>query len=203
MKALYEKLLFLYKFTKSPKQIGSVTPSSGLLAMKMLKQIPWTHVDAVAELGAGTGAITRHLDKVRRKETKVVLFEKDPGLLNKLEARFPEYACHTDACKLREALDQENIDQLDCIISGLPFFNFPQPMRDLLLDQIVSSLRPGGLFIAFQYSQQMKMQLFRHFHIRHVHFVLLNVPPAFVYVCEKGEDSAGNLSQRPYIDVPS
>lgn len=187
MKALQEKMLFLYKFAKSPRQIGSVTPSSDFLAMKMLGQIPWKHAGAVAELGAGTGAITRHLEKFKRKETKIVLFEKDPYMLNNLAAEYPEYACHTDACNLREALDRENIDQLDCMISGLPFFNFPQHVRDLLLDQIVCSLKPGGLFIAFQYSQQMKMQLLSRFRIRHVHFVLLNIPPAFVYVCEKGE----------------
>jgi phospholipid N-methyltransferase len=58
-------------------------------------------------------------------------------------------------------------------------------VRDQLLDQIALSLRPGGWLIAFQYSQQMRKHLERRFELEHVHFVPLNVPPAFVYVCRK------------------
>jgi len=198
MNFIQEKLLFLYKFVRSPKQIGSVTPSSAYLALRMLGQVPWMHVDSIAELGAGTGAITKHIGKVARNKTRVVLFEKDPFLLNELQKKYPEYSSHQDALLLREVLDTEGIPHLDCIISGLPFFNFSPLMRDRLLDQIVRSLKPGGLFIAFQYSQQMKPHLNRLFHIREVHFVPLNLPPAFVYVCEKRD------SQRPvHNEAPS
>lgn len=37
--------------------------------------------------------------------------------------------------------------------------------------QIIHALKPGGLFIAFQYSQQMKNQLLQNFEIEHIHFV--------------------------------
>jgi phospholipid N-methyltransferase len=81
----------------------------------------------------------------------------------------------------------EAIEQLDCIINGLPFSNFPQAMRDKLIGQIVISLKNDGLFIAFQYSLQMKKQLSKHFEIEKITFVPMNVPPAFVYVCRKKE----------------
>ena len=81
----------------------------------------------------------------------------------------------------------ENIDRLDCILSGLPFFNFPQEVRDQLVDQVYRALRPGGVFIAFQYSRQMKRQLGELFEIEQIAFVPLNLPPAFVYVCRKRE----------------
>lgn len=77
------------------------------------------------------------------------------------------------------------IEQLDCIISGLPFFNFPQAMRDQIVEQIHRSLRDGGMFVAFQYSKQMKQQLGEWFDIEEIKFVPMNVPPAFVYVCRK------------------
>jgi len=50
---------------------------------------------------------------------------------------------------------------------------------------VYHSLKPGGLFIAFQYSQQMKKLLGEHFSIEKIEFVPLNIPPAFVYVCRK------------------
>jgi phospholipid N-methyltransferase len=185
MNAIREKLLFLYKFTLAPKQIGSVTPSSAFLAKKMIEPVPWNRMKAVAELGAGTGAITKYIDQAKTKRTKVVLFEKDPQLYKDLVSRYPDFSCHTDACHLDSALHSEGIEQLDCILSGLPFFNFPQQLRDRLMDQIEASLKPGGLFIAFQYSQQMRRQLERQFDIERIHFVPFNVPPAFVYVCRK------------------
>ncbi|WP_282936501.1 phospholipid methyltransferase [Paenibacillus sp. RC67] len=185
MKAVQEKLLFLYKFSQKPGEIGSVTPSSAFLAKKMLQYVPWDEVKQIAELGAGTGAITKHLVSNAPANVKVLLFEKDLYLRSSLTRRFPDCSCYADACKLQLALHNEGVESLDCILSGLPFFNFSQPIRDQLLDQITVSLRPGGRFIAFQYSQQMRQQLSEKLDIEHVHFVPLNLPPAFVYVCRK------------------
>ncbi|WP_374706614.1 class I SAM-dependent methyltransferase [Paenibacillus sp. J2TS4] len=182
---IQEKLLFLYKFSRAPKQIGSITPSSMFLAKKMLEQVNWKRVEHIAELGAGTGAITKYIDAVNLQHANVMLFEMDALLRDQLTRRFPAYTCYADACNLQEALENERIEHLDCILSGLPFFNFPQQLRDQLMEQIVTSLKPGGLFIAFQYSQQMKKQLSGLFEMEHVHYVPWNIPPAFVYVCRR------------------
>jgi len=189
MKHIQEKMLFLYKFSQSPKQIGSVTPSSAFLAKKMLEALDWRQTRYIAELGAGTGAITKYIDAFNVNRANVMLFEQDEVLRSRLTRDFPHFSCYADACRLREALRAEGVDQLDCILSGLPFFNFPQKLRDRLIDEIAGSLKPGGLFVAFQYSQQMKKQLGASFDIEHVHYVPLNIPPAFVYVCRKRYDT--------------
>ncbi|MEQ7052764.1 methyltransferase domain-containing protein [Paenibacillaceae sp. P-4] len=181
-----EKLLFLNTFFRTPKQIGSITPSSRFLAQRMMDAVDWQEVQHVAELGAGTGAITRFIDTVKRDTARVILFEKDPLLLARLQDNYPEYAAYPDAGELGKILGDESREKLDCVLSGLPFFNFPQQLRDHLIEEIYASLKPGGLFVAFQYSQQMKPQLARYFDIENIHFVFLNVPPAFVYVCRKG-----------------
>ncbi|MFX3635113.1 MAG: class I SAM-dependent methyltransferase [Candidatus Pristimantibacillus sp.] len=183
--AIKDIMVFVYKFTRSPKYVGSVSPSSIFLAKKMVGSIPWGQVSTVAELGAGTGAITKYLDKVIKPNTKVILFEKDDDLRNKLAQRYSDYSIYKDAGNLKKSIMLEGVEQLDCIISGLPFFNFRQSMREQLLEEIVSALRPGGLFITFQYSQQMKRQLSQYFNIEHIDWVSLNIPPAFVYVCRK------------------
>jgi phospholipid N-methyltransferase len=182
---LEEKTVFLYKFLLSPGQIGSITPSSRELATAMLKPVPWERTRTVAELGAGTGAITKYIRAAAGAGTQVILFEKDPYLRRKLKESYSDYACYPDCNRLRLFLMQEGVQSLDCIISGLPFFNFPQEMRDHLMAEIVSSLNEDGLFIAFQYSQQMKKQLSQHFDILDIRFVPMNIPPAFVYVCQK------------------
>ncbi|SFE93852.1 Phospholipid N-methyltransferase [Paenibacillus algorifonticola] len=181
------KLLFLNKFLRSPRQIGSVTPSSKFLAKKMLESVPWNEATSVAELGAGTGAITKYIQAAKKKATKVILFEKDPYMREQLQEHYPEFSSYEDSSYLQASLHTEAIKQLDCIISGLPFSNFPQTMRDKLMEQILVSLKDDGLFIAFQYSLQMRSQLKEHFEIEKITFVPLNVPPAFVYVCRKKE----------------
>lgn len=182
---IQDNFLFLSRFLSSPGIIGSVTPSSKFLAKQMIHAVPWNQVYHVAELGAGTGAITKYIQEARRKDTKVMLFEQDARLRHKLQTQYAGCSCYEDCRELEAALRSENIKQLDCILSGLPFFNFPQEVRDRLVGQIVASLRPGGLFIAFQYSQQMKKQLSEHFEIEQIKFVPLNIPPAFVYICRK------------------
>ncbi|MCQ6557527.1 class I SAM-dependent methyltransferase [Paenibacillus mendelii] len=185
-----ERLLFITRFFSSPGQIGSVTPSSKFLAKKMIDAVPWNEVQAIAELGAGTGAITKYIPSSAQTSAKVILFEKDALLRNQLKRQYPAFACHADGCELQVAMRQEGIEQLDCILSGLPFFNFPKAVRDQLIEQIRLSLKPSGRFIAFQYSQQMRKQLSEHFLLREIHFVLMNVPPAFVYICQnKGGSS--------------
>ncbi|AIQ54759.1 class I SAM-dependent methyltransferase [Paenibacillus sp. FSL R7-0331] len=180
-----QHLLFLQRFMKSPKNVGSVAPSSRFLAKKMVNQVDWDEVKAVAELGSGTGPITRYIQSNVNRNASVFLFETDHVMRTKLRLSYPGFSCHANATRLVDTLNQKNIIYLDCIFSGLPFFNFERELRDTLMNQIVQALKPGGMFIAFQYSLQMKKQLSEHFIIEDIKYVPLNVPPAFVYVCRK------------------
>ncbi|NEW09253.1 methyltransferase domain-containing protein [Paenibacillus sp. SYP-B3998] len=178
-------LMFLQKFIQNPKQIGSVLPSSRFLANKMVQSVPWSEVGSVAELGSGTGAVTRFIKSSVSDSTKVFLFENDETMKANLQKQYPSFACHTNACYLTNVINHHGIHQLDCIISGLPFFNFPRELRETLIDQIIKALKPGGYFVAFQYSLQMKKHLVSAFDIERINLVPLNFPPAFVYVCRK------------------
>jgi len=182
---IQEKFLFFYKFLQSPGRVGSVTPSSRFLAKTMVDAIPWNEVDSAAELGAGTGAITRYIQSAKKESARVLLFEADPQMRGRLDDLYPEFACYPDCRDIQAAVHKENLGQLDCVLSGLPFFNFTQELRDRILEQVVSSLKDNGLFVAFQYSQQMRKQLEEVFDIEEIKFVPMNVPPAFVYICRK------------------
>lgn len=184
-----QKMLFFYKFIRTPKAIGSVTPSSRHLANKMVSAVQWNEITSVAELGAGTGVITQAIHRSLKQETKVMLFERDSHLRKQLEQQHPGFTTHSDAKSIHSVVRQQGLEHVDCIISGLPFANFPQQVRNDLMEQIVNSLKPDGLFIAFQYTLQMKKQLSKHFEIEAIQFVMLNVPPAFVYVCRKKQST--------------
>ncbi|RED57140.1 class I SAM-dependent methyltransferase [Cohnella lupini] len=188
-----EARLFLRKFMGSPKEIGSVIPSSRHLTGSMVRAVPWHNVRKVAELGAGTGVITEAIARNVSPDARVYVFEKDSGMRRKLRMDYPDFVHAANAVHLDRVLgsDGQSQGQLDCILSGLPFYNFPQAFRDSLLEQIVNGLKPGGLFVAFQYSLQMKKQLSKHFVIERIKLVPLNFPPAFVYICRKGNERDG------------
>ncbi|APR79062.1 Ribosomal RNA adenine dimethylase [Minicystis rosea] len=180
-----ERAAFFWKFLRAPSVVGSLTPSSRFLADRIARHVPWTRVASVAELGAGTGVITRRIRDRCRSGCRVAVFEHDAPMRARLAQAFPEFTHHADAAHLATTLQRLDLPALDCVISGLPLAIFPRDTRARVLDQVVAALAPGGVFVAFQYSLQLRASLrglFRHVEIE---LVPLNLPPAFVYVCWK------------------
>lgn len=180
-----EKVAFLYKFLKSPRRVGSVTPSSTFLANAMLKNVDWYQTNTIIELGAGTGVFTKHIHRMKKPTAVGIIYEQDQQMQNRLKSLYPNLHFRSSAENIYTDLEKLDIGSVDCIISGLPFANFDQGLRDRIMDGVVRSLRPGGCFIAFQYSKQMMEQLGDHFSSVSLSFVPLNFPPAFVYYCIK------------------
>ncbi|MDK9705092.1 MAG: hypothetical protein OEL20_18365 [Sulfuritalea sp.] len=67
----------LRSFLSSPRTIGAIIPSSAALANAMARQIE--HGASVIEIGAGTGAITRHITRIGHT-SQLVIFEQDRRL---------------------------------------------------------------------------------------------------------------------------
>lgn len=183
-----EYLLFLQGFFKDPKRVGNLLPSSRYLANKIVQSVQWLDVNAVAELGPGTGAITRFITPQLADSTQVLLFERNKKMREYLKTLYPQYIFHSNASYLTKKLNQENIPQLDCIICGLPFFNFSYEMRNNILQQIINSLKPGGVLVAYQHSLHMKRKWAEQLIIEKIEFVPYNFPPAFLYICRKRDE---------------
>ncbi|WP_339179216.1 methyltransferase domain-containing protein [Paenibacillus sp. FSL R5-0701] len=183
-----EPLLFLQGFLKNPKRVGSLLPSSKFLAHKIVQSVRWDKIRTIAELGPGTGAITRLMRAELPQSATVFLFERDPKMRNNLKKTYPEFMYHSNASYLLKKMHQENVHHLDSIICGLPFFNFSREMRQNILSQIHTALRPGGTLVLYQYSLHMRKQLAELFEIEKIQFVPFSFPPVFVYVCRKRPD---------------
>lgn len=182
---LLNRLSFLYKFIQSPGSIGSITPSSSFLSRKIMENLPWDDIDSIVELGAGTGVFTKHIYTRKKTSCKAIIIEKDIQLLKLLKESYPISHFDSDAAKLYSILQQLKISEVDCIVSGLPFAMFSHKLRNKILQAIDKSLKPGGIFVAFQYSLQMKSMFDQLFDKVNISLVPLNLPPAFVYFCQK------------------
>jgi phospholipid N-methyltransferase len=182
---LSDKVMFFQKFLQSPRDIGSLIPSSNALTEKMMQPVCWDTVRSVVELGAGTGVFTKVIEERKHPDCKVLVYEKDFSMRSQLRQKHQGLNFYHDAQRLRHGLSRYGMDRVDCIISGLPFANFPQEMRAEILSQVKDSLTDDGVFVAFQYSLQMKRLLKACFDDVRIGFVAWNVPPAFVYVCRR------------------
>lgn len=177
---------FFEKFCKEPKKIGSIIPSSTFLTRKLLVPLPWNKIETIVELGSGTGVFTRFIAK-HKKLSSVLLIEYDNEMLAKLKSRYPYPYFHfgRNAEQLCELLTALNLSQVDCIVSGLPFFFFTKEMQEKIIMDVKKSLCQDGIFVAFQYSLQLKPLLIKNFSKVQVSFEFLNIPPAFIFHCKK------------------
>ena len=179
---------FLYKFIQKPKEIGSIVPSSSFLTKKMLANLPWNSIETLVELGAGTGVFTDFITENKKESCQILVIEQDFDMRKALQRKYSEFYYGVKAEKLDWLLQRNNLPQADCIVSGLPFAAFSESLRDKIMEAVTHSLKPGGIFVAFQYSLQMRKSLKKHFEEVKIGFVPLNMPPAFVYCCKKNEE---------------
>jgi phospholipid N-methyltransferase len=171
-----------------PRKIGSITPSSSFLTRKMMGGLPWEDMRTVVELGAGTGVFTRYIAERRVAECNVVVFEQSAEMRKSLQARYPCFCYAAKAETLGSTLRRLDLPKADCIISGLPFSIFAESLRSRIMENVYDNLADGGIFVAFQYSPFLYKMLKRYFPSVKTDFVLMNLPPAFVYLCRKQEE---------------
>jgi phospholipid N-methyltransferase len=151
----------------------------------MINPIDWNSTRSIVELGAGTGVITRYIHQFKHPKCQGIIFEQDEELIMYLKRIYQGLHYHSRAEDLYPVLQERGLSEVDCILSGLPFMNFSPDLRERILNGVFLSLKPGGLFIQFQYSLQMKRHLVNIFTNVDLRFVPLNIPPAFVYYCYK------------------
>src|SRR5213595_2109000 len=75
--SISERIHFLRAYLRNPQMIGSVTPSSRYLAHALAEHIS-PSASCVAELGPGTGPVTRAILERAGPATSVIAFETEP-----------------------------------------------------------------------------------------------------------------------------
>ena len=179
-----ETVLFFHEFIKSPRNVGSIFPSSKKLAHCMAQQIPKNSNRFVIELGAGTGSVTAGLLEYGIEPTRLIVIEKSPKLVRHLQKRFPSVMIiEGDAANLLEILTQHDRLDIEAIISSLPLCSLPLLTVQTITDQIYQLISEKGKYIQFTYDLlKRRIKPYKDFYHLSSKTVWLNFPPASVKV---------------------
>lgn len=187
--------LFLRKFFASPKKIGAIAPSSQALARQIVNLANVKDARTVLELGPGTGSFTKVIARELQENAQFVAIEADPHLAVLLKNKMPQVRTVAGSAEhIQRIMNSYKLPQADCIVSGLPWASFDAELQDRILNAALDALKPGGVFTTFSYvhaqplrqAQRFRKKLNQTFRIvERSPIVWKNLPPAFVYCCEK------------------
>lgn len=178
---------FIKQYVKNPKTVGAIAPSSEKLAYKMVEDINFSNASCIVEYGPGTGVFTEKILNRKKNSTIFIAIEYNEDFYKILKDKFKDETnfilINDSAENLKEYLTKYNIDEVDYIVSGLPFASLPNEMSKRILSITKEILKGKGKFITFQYTL-FKMKLFKmYFGKIKIKKVLLNLPPAYVLMC--------------------
>ena len=177
--------LFLRQLVRRPQQVVALSPSSAELARAMTVDLsPAT--GRVAELGAGTGKLTRAILDRGVAPADLTLFEMNPDFCDHLRATFPGVTVLNQGA---ETLGTTCAPGLGAVISGLPLLSMPNAVQLAILRGAFALLRPGGSFVQFTYGPKPPLSEAIRFELglsaRRGEKVWGNLPPARVYRYER------------------
>ncbi len=191
--ALAERLQFLSAFLREPARVGSFVPSSPALAEAMVHGCDLRNARTVVEFGAGTGAFTRLIRERMGGHTTFLALELDDNHVRGLRQRFPGVHVYRDSAeRVQKYLASHRRTKADYIISGLPWANMPVKEQERILEAVLNSLAPDGLFTTFAYVHARWLPRARRFRerleyyfgkVRTSRIIWRNLPPALVYRC--------------------
>lgn len=185
-----EELLFFRRWIANPLKVGALLPSAPALARLVARNVEIGPDDAVIEVGAGTGSLTKALVDAGIPRERLFVIEIDTDLCAYLRKKFPHVqVIHGDAGKLMDIVPSRWHGKVSTVVSGIPMITLPFEAQQRLIRSWFSIVKPGGQMLQYTYSlispiPEAKLGLT----VRRCGMAFLNVPPASVFSYRRTED---------------
>jgi len=174
--------LFFRRWLTNPLQMGSVVPSSAALCARLVRQTRRAPDEAVLELGAGTGVISRALLASGVPADRLFVVEIAPSMAAHLRRVLPgARVIEGDASRLPDLVPADWHGRIGTVICGIPLVLLPfsEQRRFIAAMQAVA---PGRGFLHFSYCATSPISRRRHLlNARREAWTPLNFPPASVW----------------------
>ena len=186
---------FFEAFLKAPGVTGAIAPSSRRLAETMVDWLDWNSADVVMEIGPGTGSFTEVILERKPPSCRFLAVEVNEEMCAILQQRFPTLEiCAGSVADVAGICEKECVQEVDAVISGLPWAAFSSQQQQEYLEALMCVLRRGGQFTTFAYlhglplpaGQRFRRKLHRYFStVEQTRVIWANLPPAIVYRCRR------------------
>lgn len=193
---LADTLLFTRKLLAKGRAIAAVTPSGSTLSRTIIQHLDFSTPGVIVELGAGTGAITKHLVSQLQPHHRFITVEIDPDFVEILRQRFPQHTVlRADATNLGDTLVGLGVKSVKYIVSGMATPSLPVRGQERLHHWMREMLDPTGAFaqITFIPNYSFNRHTYHRYYARlfqsvEFHPVWRNVPPGGVFICRQIRD---------------
>jgi len=178
--------LFLGQFLRRPSEIRAIVPTGRAAANEMARPVT-RQMEAVAEIGAGTGTITRAILASGLSPERLELYELNAAFCDRLRQRFPRTVVHN-----LPAQEMVNVGyrELDAVISGVPTLLMPDALQAAIVGAALSRMKRGAPFVQITYGPRPPLSevVRARFNLTHVKSprIWANLPPARVYIFRQG-----------------
>ncbi len=184
----FMSVLFFKRFLQRPFQVASIIPSSKALVERVASKMDFSQPRVIAEYGPGEGVHSREIARRMRPGSQLLLFELDPDFSRDLERQFANdprvHVINGDAAQLPQEMQRRGIPHCDYIVSGIPFSILDLQKKRALLQKTYDSVTPGGSFIIYQVTNELRQHATHFDHAKSEYF-LQNIPPMFITVFQK------------------
>lgn len=183
-----EEIRFFKGWIDGPKSVGAILPTSAVTARRMASVINPASGLPVLELGPGTGIITKAIIERGVAAENIVSIEYSTDFYQHLKRTIPRVNfINGDAFDLDTTIGDWKDRKFDAVISAIPMLSFPMEKRIALLEDLLDRMPPGRPVVQITYSPVSPIDARPdRFHIRHLDFVVRNIPPAQLWVYSRG-----------------
>ncbi|MCQ9156461.1 class I SAM-dependent methyltransferase [Acidomonas methanolica] len=172
----------LSRWMKNPLRTGSVVPSSPALCARLVRQTRRAPDEAVIELGAGTGPVSRALLAAGVPPEKLFVVEIVPGMAAQLRRSLPGVnVIEGDARDLPTLIPRQWHGRIGDVICGIPLVLLRKSEQRRFIDAI-EAVAPGRGFLHYSYCVTSPLPAKAHeLSKAREAWTPLNFPPASVW----------------------
>jgi phosphatidylethanolamine/phosphatidyl-N-methylethanolamine N-methyltransferase len=174
--------MFFRRWLANPLQMGSVIPSSGALCQRIVRHARRAADEAVLELGAGTGVVSRALLDGGVPPERLIVVEIVPEMAEHLRQVLPGVmVLEGDARLLVRLLPPHLHGRIGSVVCGIPLVLLPLAEQQRFI-AAMESVAPGRGFLHYSYCVTSPLPWRKHaLTARREAWTPLNFPPASVW----------------------
>ena len=194
MPSLTGTLSYIKNFLQDP-DVAAITPSSSFLVERVCKWIDFEEPVVIVEYGPGNGVFSEYILDHMTADSALILIESNPDFVEMLEEKTADHpravVVEDQAQNVKEILSDLGHEEVDYIVSGIPFSFLDEEEKGALLRRTREVLAEEGKFLVYQNYNHLEDPLREHFAEVTKEREVRNIPPTMrAYEACKSETAA-------------